>query len=130
MATNGPAWVTDPQNGDEPALFIGSSSPPAVSGYPAITVPAGYVGHLPIGVTFMAGRWSEPQLLGYAYDFEQASHVRVPPTFLQHETASMVGSAQVHGQSGSQASQGASSHETKRVVVPARNGSWRMRPLG
>ena len=121
--TNGPAWVTDPQNGDDPTLFIGSSSPPAVSGYPAITVPAGYVGHLPIGVTFIGGRWSEPQLLGYAYDFEQATHVRVPPTFLPTETASAASAAQAHGQSVAQASAGASSHETKRAVVPARNGS-------
>jgi hypothetical protein len=77
----------------------------------------------------MGGRWSEPQLLGYAYDFEQASHVRVPPTFQPHETASVASSAQANGPSGSQASQGASSHETRRVVVPARNGSWRMPPL-
>ena len=128
--TNGPAWVTDPQNGDDPTLFIGSSGPPAVAGYPAITVPAGYVGHLPIGVTFIGGRWSEPQLLGYAYDFEQATHVRVPPTFLPTETASAASTAQAHGQSAAPASKGASSDETKRVVVPSRNGSWRMPPLG
>jgi hypothetical protein len=37
---------------------------------------------LPIGVSFIGGRWSEPQLIGFAYDFEQATHVRVPPTFI------------------------------------------------
>jgi amidase len=128
-ATNGPAWVTDPVNGDlggDFSTFIGSSGPPAVAGYPAVVVPAGFVGHLPIGVTFMGGRWSEPQLLGYAYDFEQATHVRVPPTFLPTETASAAAAAQAHGQSVAQASAGASSHETKRAVVPARNGAWRM----
>ena len=46
---------------------------------PAITVPAGHVGPLPIGVSFIGGRWSEPELIGFAYDFEQATHVRVKP---------------------------------------------------
>ena len=63
-------------------LIVGSSSPSAIAGYGSITVPAGYVGHLPIGVSFIGGRWSEPQLIGFAYDFEQATHVRVPPTFI------------------------------------------------
>jgi amidase len=83
--TNGPAWVTDPVNGDlggDFSKFVGSSSPSAIAGYGSITVPAGYVGHLPIGVSFIGGRWSEPQLIGFAYDFEQATHVRVPPTFI------------------------------------------------
>jgi amidase len=83
--TNGPAWVTDPVKGDlggDFSKFVGSSSPSAIAGYGSITVPAGYVGHLPIGVSFIGGRWSEPQLIGFAYDFEQATHVRVPPTFI------------------------------------------------
>ncbi len=81
-ATNGPAWVTDPVNGDTFDGFIGSSSPSAIAGYASITVPAGYVGPLPIGVTFIGGRWDEPKLIGLAYDFEQATHVRVPPQFI------------------------------------------------
>ncbi|HSS35548.1 MAG TPA: amidase [Patescibacteria group bacterium] len=88
--TNGPAWVTDPVNGDlggDFSTFVGSSSPSAIAGYASITVPAGYVGHLPVGVSFIGGRWSEPELIGYAYDFERATHVRVKPTFLAHETA-------------------------------------------
>jgi len=88
--TNGPAWVTDPVNGDlggDFSTFVGSSSPSAIAGYPSITVPAGYVGHLPIGVSFIGGRWSEPELLGFAYDLEKATHVRVKPTFLATETA-------------------------------------------
>ncbi len=81
--TNGPAWPTDPDNGDDFSLFIGSSSPSAVAGYASVTVPAGYVdGVLPIGISFIGGQWDEPDLIGFAYDFEQATLVRVPPTFL------------------------------------------------
>jgi amidase len=81
--TNGPAWPTDPVNGDDFSLFIGSSSPAAVAGYANITVPAGYVDAvLPIGVSFMGGACDEPQLIAFAYDFELATQVRVPPAFL------------------------------------------------
>ncbi len=80
--TNSAAWVTDPVNGDDLSLFVGSSGPSAVSGYPDITVPAGHVGPLPIGVSFIGTRWDEGRLIGFAYDFEQASRVRVPPQFL------------------------------------------------
>jgi len=88
--TNGAAWVTDPVNGDlggDFSTFVGSSSPAAIAGYPAITVPAGYVGPLPVCVTFMAGRWDEPMLIGLAYSWEQATDVRVPPRFLETTTA-------------------------------------------
>lgn len=81
--TNGAAWVTDPVNGDDLSTFVGSSSPSAIAGYPAITVPAGHVGPLPIGVSFLGGRWDEPRLIGLAYAFERATHVRVPPRFLR-----------------------------------------------
>jgi amidase len=85
--TNGPAWPTndDPNEGDLNGhfeYFVGSSTAAAVSGYADITVPAGYDAGLPIGVTFIGGRWAEPELLGFAYDYEQATHVRVPPQFI------------------------------------------------
>ena len=83
--TNGPAWVTDPVNGDlggDFSTFIGSSGPAAVAGYANVTVPAGYVGPLPVGVSFIGGRWDEPTLIGLAYAFEQATQVRVPPEFI------------------------------------------------
>ncbi|MFL5725173.1 MAG: amidase family protein [Chloroflexota bacterium] len=88
--TNGPAWPTNddpnpPCGGDLNGhfeYFVGMSTAAAVSGYADITVPAGYDAGLPIGIGFIGGRWSEPQLLGYAYDYEQATHVRVPPTFI------------------------------------------------
>jgi amidase len=96
--TNGPAWVTnsDPTKGDldgDFSKFVGSSSPSAIAGYGSITVPAGFVGPLPIGVSFIGGRWSEPQLIGFAYDFEQATHVRVPPKFIPSIGADPVAAA-------------------------------------
>ena len=64
------------------SYFVSSSAAAAVSGYADITVPAGYIEGLPIGVTFIGGPWSEPELIGLAYDYEQATEVRVPPTFI------------------------------------------------
>jgi amidase len=85
--TNGPAWPTndDPNLGDLNGhfeYFVGSSTAAAVAGYPDITVPAAHDAGLPMGITFIGGRWSEPKLLGLAYDYEQATHVRVPPQFI------------------------------------------------
>ena len=85
--TNGPAWPTndDPNAGDLNGhfeFFVGSSTAAAVSGYPDITVPTGYDAGLPVGITFIGRRWAEPRLLGLAYDYEQATHVRVPPQFI------------------------------------------------
>jgi amidase len=85
--TNGPAWPTndDPNAGDLNGhfeFFVSSSTAAAVSGYPGITVPTGYDAGLPVGITFIGQRWAEPKLLGLAYDYEQATHVRVPPQFI------------------------------------------------
>jgi amidase len=78
--TNGPAWKTDYAAGDTDV--IGSSTPAAVAGYPDVTVPAGFEGPLPIGVSFMASANSDAQMLSFAADFEQASNARKAPTFL------------------------------------------------
>lgn len=75
--TNGPAWLIDHINGD--SFGIGSSSLAAISGYPSITVPAGFVSGLPIGLSFVALPWNEKQLIEMAYAFEQTTGVRKPP---------------------------------------------------
>jgi amidase len=75
-----PAWPIDHINGDH---FIGASSTPAaVAGYPSITVPAGFVHELPVGVSFIGRQWSEARLMGLAYAFEQSTRHRRPPKFL------------------------------------------------
>ncbi|OLS26089.1 MAG: Glutamyl-tRNA(Gln) amidotransferase subunit A [Candidatus Heimdallarchaeota archaeon LC_3] len=78
--TGGPAWLIDWVTGDYHGG--GSSSLAAMSGYPIITVPAGYVFGLPVGISFFSGAFSEPILLKLAYSFEQATKVRKPPQFL------------------------------------------------
>lgn len=79
-ATNGPAWTIDPVNGDH---FSGSSSSPAaISGYPNITVPMGFVHGLPVGISFFGKAWSEPRLITLAYAYEQATLHRKAPAFL------------------------------------------------
>jgi amidase len=79
--SGGPAWLTDHINGDQ---YTGERHVPiAVAGHPSITVPAGYVRGLPIGITFAGAAWSEPKLIRYAYAFEQATRVRRAPQFLR-----------------------------------------------
>ena len=78
--TGGPAWMIDLVNGDH--FGGGSSSLAAVAGYPNITIPAGFVHGLPVGLSFFGRAWSEPTLIRIAYAFEQASMHRRIPTFL------------------------------------------------
>jgi amidase len=76
-----PAFVIDPIVGDN-ILKAGCSTPPAVAGYPHISVPAGYVHGLPVGLSFFGAAYQEGKLLSYAYAFEQATKVRHPPAFV------------------------------------------------
>jgi amidase len=78
--TGGPPWPTDLLNGDH--FTGGYSSPSAVAGYPHITVPAGYVHGLPVGLSFFGQAYSEPVLIKLAFAFEQATRFRRPPQFL------------------------------------------------
>jgi amidase len=75
--TASPAWLTDYHLGDHDVFH--TSGPAAVAGYPAISVPAGAVFGLPVGLSFIGPRWSEPRLIALAYAFEQAAGVRLIP---------------------------------------------------
>ncbi len=78
--TGSPAWKTDLILGDH---FVGgSSSLAAISGYPAITVPMGFIDNLPVGVTFFGRAWSEPLLIQIAYSYEQGTRHRKAPKYL------------------------------------------------
>jgi len=77
--TGAPAWLTDLVDGDNPEASF--STPAAVAGYPHVTVPAGFVAGLPVGLSFVGSAFTEPKLIGYAYAYEQATHHRRAPGF-------------------------------------------------
>ena len=78
--TDSPAWLTDLVDSDH--FLVSSSTLAAVAGYPSITVPAGFVFGLPVGISFFGRAWSESILLKLAYSYEQATHARKVPKFL------------------------------------------------
>jgi amidase len=77
--TNGPAWLIDHVNGDH--HLGGNSTPAAVAGYPAITVPAGSAFGMPVGISFIGPAWSEGRLIRFASSFERETSHRSPPVF-------------------------------------------------
>ena len=77
--SGGPAGMTDLIYGDRGAG--GSSTPAAVAGYPNITVPAGHISGMPLGMSFFGRAYSEPTLLKLAFAFEQGTLLRKPPRF-------------------------------------------------
>jgi amidase len=78
--SGGIAWNIDLVNGD--CGVFESSTLAAVAGYPNITVPAGYVQGLPVGISFFGPAFSEPTLIKFAYAFEQATKARRVPKYL------------------------------------------------
>ena len=75
--TTASAWLTDIENGD---TYLGAASTlPAVAGYPHLTVPMGFVDGLPVGMSFIAGKWEDAKVLSLGYAFEQLTHaIRLP----------------------------------------------------
>jgi len=78
--TAGPTCLTDLVNGD--SFNGGASTAAAIAGYPHITVPAGFIFGLPVGISFFGRAWSEPTLIKIAYAYEQATKARKAPRFL------------------------------------------------
>lgn len=78
--TGSPAWKTDLLNGDH--YIGGNSSLAAIAGYPSITVPMGFIGELPVGISFFGRAWSEPVLIEIAYSYEQGTMHRRAPKYL------------------------------------------------
>lgn len=78
--SSGPAFTTDPILGDH--ILGGASEPAAVAGYPSMSVPAGWVHGLPVGIVLFGAKWSEPTLISIAYGFEQHTKAWQAPKFL------------------------------------------------
>ncbi len=78
--TGGPAWKTDMINGDN--FVLSTSVNAALSGYPNINVPMGFIGEVPVGISFFGKAWSEPVLLEIAFAYEQGTQHRQAPKFL------------------------------------------------
>ncbi len=75
--TTGPAWTIDTVNGDH---YLGAASTlPAVAGYPHLTVPMGFVRGMPVGMSFIGGKWDDARILSLGYGFEQATMARRDP---------------------------------------------------
>lgn len=79
--TGGPAWKTDLINGDN--FVLSTSVNAALSGYPNINVPMGFIGDVPVGISFFGRAWSEPVLIEIAYAYEQGTLHRKSPQFLE-----------------------------------------------
>lgn len=78
--TMGPACSIDVVNGDRwGGDFL--TQPAAMSGFPHITVPAGLVYGLPVGLSFFGAAYTEGSLISMAYAYEQATKSRVVPAF-------------------------------------------------
>ena len=80
--TVGPAWTTDLVNGDHYNGSIGAGSLAAIAGYPHLTVPMGAVEGLPVGLSFIAGKWADSRVLRAGAAYERARSADLPePSF-------------------------------------------------
>lgn len=77
--SNDPAWRIDYQRGD--SFHVSTSAPAAVAGYPSISVPGGFVGVLPVGVSLIGSSRAEARLWQLAYAVEQTVAARRPPSY-------------------------------------------------
>ena len=84
--TANPAWLTDYVLGDHDHFH--TSGPSAVAGYPAVSVMAGNVAGLPVGLSFLGPAWSEPALIALAHAFEQWAPARLIPDLRGHRPGS------------------------------------------
>ena len=85
--TAGPAWVTDPVSGDR-FLPVGAGSLPAIAGYPHLTVPMGAVEGLPVGLSFIGGKWEDARVLELGAAYERArTALLAQPRFKRWEPA-------------------------------------------
>jgi amidase len=100
VLTDGPAHLTDLINGDSSSGS--SSSLAAVAGYPTITLPAGWIHGLPVGISFIGRAWSEPVLIRLAYGLERTLQMRKAPRFLA--TAEIPATGPVHRDPGEKSS--------------------------
>ena len=78
--TAGPSWKIDAVNGDQ-FSGGGAGNLPAVAGYPHLTVPMALIKGLPVGLSFIGTKWSEPLLLSLGYAYEQARGPFPTPKF-------------------------------------------------
>lgn len=77
--TTAPAWSIDVVDGDH---YLGAASQiAAVAGYPHLTVPMGYVRGLPVGMSFIGGKWDDARILSLGYAFEQRTRARRNPAW-------------------------------------------------
>jgi amidase len=80
--TGEPAWLIDTLVGDASNDDTLTTMVAAVPGFPHLSVPMGYVGHLPVGISFIAGAWKDAAVLNMGFAYEQATqHLRKPPLF-------------------------------------------------
>ena len=73
----------DPVNGDVWPEWAGAGWVAAIAGYPNLTVPMGDVHGIPVGLSFMAGKNADADILGYGFAYEQASGIRLTPKYLE-----------------------------------------------